>query len=589
MNSYTQFISSGYSQYGKWYGQIRTGFLNKFREHSNPTDQLRFVLDQTLILAEFFWMYGVRAHECMVTYSRDIKEFTDTVVSKNEYQAAMASILKDIKHMQEVWYGAEWIDVDIKSIKMFLYDLSDNKKNDKFPQATTAEMIIPFLMHRNRYDQEGFTEYVGKVCLPIFDRVGLWTSVSSYDIGVGFSKYFENKFTDKRTLDSFRQIQRFSVLTFLAKTTLRYKYFDEVLGLLATLCLHGDVYRVVSANFKLFYATAVILNCVVSSDFLEIVRLNGSFPISYQKDWSPYREQAIGLFALLTLKHFENGLKMSSRELFVRFFSAFVRTKDGKSQDLEKIIELVASNARCEDGVVAAESLNALKRITGFCSMEAIDLISRHTTASTQEPGTDETVEETTEEEPNPEFTSYEDIFPEDADPALEAEAEGGDQSETEEDNAPAEDDEGSGDPSTGDGDEEENTPDNPDEGDADGNASGEEPGGSDPSTTVNTQSTGEPESVEASDDEGIEVRFVPEGSETVESVILREELDQFITEVLVNPPKKLSPQAVSALTSLQQYCIHLLSVETIVGILGKLVALPDKFKTIKNSHGENS
>jgi len=68
-----------------------------------------------------------------------------------------------------------------------------------------------------------------------------------------------------------------------------------------------------------------------------------------------------------------------------------------------------------------------------------------------------------------------------------------------------------------------------------------------------------------------------------------REELDKFISDILVNPPKQLSPQAVSALTTLQKNWVHILSVATIVGILGKLVELPEKFKNIKTTHGDNS
>ncbi|MBR3026343.1 MAG: hypothetical protein IKH71_18080, partial [Oscillospiraceae bacterium] len=72
-------------------------------------------------------------------------------------------------------------------------------------------------------------------------------------------------------------------------------------------------------------------------------------------------------------------------------------------------------------------------------------------------------------------------------------------------------------------------------------------------------------------------------------SVVLREELDEFVSEILVNPPKKLSPQTIRALTDLQKYWIHILSVETITGILGALIALPDKFKSLTSTHGENS
>lgn len=597
MNSYTQFISLGTSRWGKWYGKSYTGFLNAFRENVPATDQLRFILDQTLILSELFWLYGVRSSEFLVSYSKDIQEYTDIVLPKHNFTGIHASILKDIKNIQSVWYGSEWIDVDIKTIKMFLFDLaSDNRDNVIHPVACKPGTVIPYLMHRNRFAQEGFTEWNGDVCLPR-PRFGElpFISVDGYSIGCRFVARFEDKFGDPQFKKTFDKIKAFPILLFLAKVALRQDAdFESILSQLACMCFHYDQTRIGSKNFGLFYATASILNLAFSVDFLDIVRFNGRF--IFRTHVRAYRsrfyEQAEALFAFFNLKHVEQGMKMRSKELFIRFFVEFIRTQDNKHTDLEKIIELVASDARRNGGTIAAEGLAAFKRVTGMdCSMEAIDLISRrNTTASTQEPGADEVVEES-EGEPAFEADSYDELFKDGADASLEAEEAEGDQtSEDEEDNAPAEDDEGTSDdpPSEGNQDDDQSGDEGNDN--ADESTGGDDPGGSDPNNSqVNTQTTGEPENVEASDEEGIEIRFVPEGSETVESVILREELDQFITEVLKNPPKKLSSQAVSALTALQQYCIHLLSVETIVGILGRIVSLPEKFKDIKNTHGENS
>ena len=596
MNSYTQFISRGSSRWGKWYEKKSSeGFLNALRETVTATDQLRFILDQTLILSELFWLYGVRANEFLVTYAKDIKEYTDTVLPNHHYTGVHASIFKDIKNIQSVWFGVEWIDVDIKTIKTFLFDLAgDNKDEVIHPVACTAPAIIPYLMQRNRFAQEGYVEWVGGVALPK-PEFGCLPVVNVYnrEIANKFTARFEDKFGDPSFKSLFQKLSQFPIVLFFAKCGFGNGDFEGILGILASMNLHFDEARVSSKNFGLFYATASILSLVFSADFLNLVKWDGRFIFRthYKAYRSRFYEQACALFALFTLKHIEQGMKMRSGELFRRFFLEFVRTEDNKHTDFEKIIELVASDASRNGGTVAAEGLAAFTRLTGLeCSMEAIDLISRrNTTASTQEPGADEVVEES-EGEPAFEADSYDEVFKDGADASLEAEdAEGDQKSEDEEDNAPAEDEEGSDDPPNEDN-QDETSSDDAGDGNADENAGGDDPGGSDPNNSqVNTQTTGEPESVEASDDEGIEIRFVPEGSETVESVILREELDQFITEVLKNPPKKLSSQAVSALTALQQYCIHLLSVETIVGILGKIVSLPEKFKDIKNTHGENS
>ena len=92
---------------------------------------------------------------------------------------------------------------------------------------------------------------------------------------------------------------------------------------------------------------------------------------------------------------------------------------------------------------------------------------------------------------------------------------------------------------------------------------------------------SGEPEDIDGSDSKGVVFKVSPEGSETVDSVIIREEIDKFLTDILANPPKKLSPQSVSALTTLQKNWVHILSVETIVGILEQIVSVPAKFKQL--------
>ena len=590
MNSYIQFIDNGNRRWDSWYNGIRSGFLSKLRENVTPTDQLRFILDQTLILSELFWLYGARGHLYLTSYSKCIKEFTDTVISDQKWNGIHASIVKDIKNIQSVWYGAEWIDVDINTIKIFLFDLAgDNKESKICPYTCSKYVVIPYLMHRNRYIQEGYKEYLGPVGLPRMYISGPYISVYTQEIGIKFMAKFEDKFERKNFKVAFDNIKRFSILTFLAKTTLRYKFFDEVLGLLAGMCIHTDNTRMMSANFGLFYATFSILNFMFSADFANIAQCGGRFIVRTRicQQQSMFFEQARALFTLLDIKHREDGSMMSSKEFFIRFFGEFVRTNDGAKTDLAKVLELVVREPARGDGAVAAEDLKTFSRLVGYdCGLEAIQLISRQATPTTQDTGADEIVEDP-EVDPEIEAESFDSLFPDEASAGLEAEAKDGDPSEEEEDSAPAEDDEG--DPSSGEGNEDDDPPSNAGDDNVDENASSEDPGGSEDPNTVNTQTTGTPENVEASDDDGIEIRFVPEGSETVESVVLREELDQFISEILQNPPKKLSPQAVSALIALQQYCIHLLSVETIVGILGKIVSLPDKFKDIKNTHGENS
>jgi hypothetical protein len=216
--------------------------------------------------------------------------------------------------------------------------------------------------------------------------------------------------------------------------------------------------------------------------------------------------------------------------------------------------------------------------------MKLIISDSQNTTIPAEVRGTDETVKENEgDQEENLDLSDLPELDV--AEPGLEAEEEA--DTVTDGDQANGEDDSSSGNDNTDDN----AVPKQDDTTSSDDNQGPDDPGGdsgSDPNNS-NTQGSNTPEEIDASDDKGIVFKISPEGSETVDSVMVREELDKFISDILVNPPKQLSPQVVSALTTLQKNWVHILSVETIVGILGKLVELPEKFKNIKITHGDNS
>ena len=215
-------------------------------------------------------------------------------------------------------------------------------------------------------------------------------------------------------------------------------------------------------------------------------------------------------------------------------------------------------------------------------SCEAIDLISQEPTILAKESGAENTNEDP---EDNDDVNFNLDEIPgiDDAEPGLEAEDDSADADtstdtdESSDDPSPTPRNNNEDEGANNAGEDENQDPNNP----GDGTAG---PSGSDDQTaggSISTQPNVEPEELDDSDEDGIPFSVVPEGAETVGSVLFREELDQFLTDVLANPPKKLSPQAVSALTTLQLNWIHILSVETIVRIMDKLIALPERFKNI--------
>ncbi len=112
--------------------------------------------------------------------------------------------------------------------------------------------------------------------------------------------------------------------------------------------------------------------------------------------------------------------------------------------------------------------------------------------------------------------------------------------------------------------------------------SSDDQVGSSDPGTDQSTsaQPASTPET-QTSDDTGIPFEFVTEDSATVDSVLFREEMDKFLTNVLTNPPKCMSPQDVDTLTALKRFWLHCLSIDTIKGIVEACIRLP---KTVKSS-----
>jgi len=260
-----------------------------------------------------------------------------------------------------------------------------------------------------------------------------------------------------------------------------------------------------------------------------------------------------------------DGFKFSSHTLFDRFFSGLCSNNSTK-----QLLNYCKQYLIKEGPTPASEALEY--KASDLGGLEAIQLFSQYDSGQT----------ESSEEQEEPETSGDEvdlDIdedFEEGvAEPGLEAD---------ENDDPPAPE-EGEGDSSTdGDQDADDSSPDsgddNPDDPAVEEDNSSQDAGDSTTDQSV-TQTTGTPEEIDASDTDGIPFEISAEGSETVDSVMIREEIDQFITNILVNPPKELSPQSVAALTTLQKCWVHLLTVETVVRILDRLVAIPEKFKNI--------
>lgn len=553
----------------------RSGDMTSYLLTLTPVQQLRFAVDQALCISYLAWLNGPRASEFLVAYAEWLKWFVDSKLSTYKFDAVYQEVYEDCVRIVATWLGGHWEDVNIGAIKVLVYE--PLMKDRQLPCALTTCSAIPYMMYRNKEVQPGFAVWTDRFAIPA--GVTVTGRKSVYISSRVLGRNFEAKVVDHLPeVDGARVTwirNGFPILDLLYHIDLSGVDFESILSLIAGLMFTEDPYRELSRNHGLFYVTNRILNALFSVDFLDISRQGNVFALDKPAIKScPTDGIARTLMTFLAALNKKWGVQIRSRELFVRFFGPIAEERS----DEKKVVDYVEKAG--SDQVASAESLMAYERhMLGSC--EAINLISQEPTILAKESGAENTDDDP---EDNDDVNFNLDEIPgiDDAEPGLEAEDDSADNDTS------TDTDESSDDPSP--------TPrnHNKEEGATAGEDENQDPNNSDDGTSVSsgaddqsasgsisTQPNAEPEELEDSDEDGIPFSVVPEGAETVGSVLFREELDQFLTDVLTNPPKKLSPQSVSALTTLQRNWIHILSVETIVRILDKLITLPERFKNI--------
>jgi len=568
MDSYVQAIVSSAG------GNYSYSSPEAFRRDLNnlpAVNQLRFAIDQSIAVSYLFWLYGSGFDEFLKSYAEWLKDFVNTHLANYESEFdsyAAGNMYTACKNIVSCWYSFDWIDVPINDLITFVYR-SVTVKDIKAPLALLPEMAAPYLAFRNSLPKS--IDIPGPVCIPGYRiygrRIHIHTAVN---LGTGFNRDLPFEVTNRKCyqtlLASAAQLNA-PILLLMARCNLSgIKNFESILGWFDLLCHCADKTAVTNGNTRLFYATHCVLRNTFDVDFINVAR-SGEIRSIGRANSEGVGCAYLNLLAF-TYKFF--GTRFKSKDLFIRLFGKM--PLDGETQLAVEFIATYGTDECKAEAKAAAESLDL--------SCEAINLISQTTTTSlAQVRGADEIVEDTTDDqEENLDLSDLPDI--DDAEPGLEAEEEDDTVADGDE---PGEDDSSSKkEDQTGD----EGGQQPPDDPGADDQGT-EPPGGdsgSAPTQTSDMQGAGKPEDIDASDDDGLVFEVSPEGSETVDSVIIREEIDKFLTDILVNPPKKLSPQTVSALTTLQKNWVHILSVKTIVGILERLVDVPEKFKQLKSN-----
>lgn len=533
------------------------------------SSQLRYAFSQALAVSYFAWLHGLANNPLVAKYAEWLKTFIYNLEANN-YEGIYLTLYNYLKVVPDSWYGGRWIDLPIKEVKILLIDTADQ---DSIP-CLSEEQLIPYLMYRNSAVQEGFEVYTKHISIPKF-RVEYRGTVDIGSLYIHSHNFCACPFeaVDKREelVGAFKKLP--GILQFLIRCRMNNNAsFEAIFGLLATLCLDMDPYKQVGANNMLFYDSFVVLNDMIRVDIAsigccssKICHYNGSIkPNEFDHDTRQT------LMEFIKIKNLTDGTIFNSKEFFVRYFGAFTNLSKAE-MDVIKYVKNYGTN------VATGNEARAYKA-SPLGSCEAINLISH------QEGGQIPSAV-TTETKPNNE-ESEDDLLVEDipdldvAEPSMEAEGE--DQPPDDDGDTSTDSDTGSDDSSSNE--ESSSNEDTQDSEDGDTNKGDEESGDSNsssPEESEGVQTEGETEDINTSDDEGIVIEFSGEGGDSVDTVLFREELDQFISDTLVNPPKKLSPQSVAALTTLQKCWVHILTVETVVRILGRIVALPDKFNQI--------
>lgn len=529
-------------------------------------EQVRCCLDQLLAISYYLTFYGRGCHELVNEF---IDEFMLDLRTRvlpmglRQYKTGpynkilQALSLMDIYVRTGRWEG----DVDIDLVKDILV-------NHPFQATPTAWNIhgmykspetnfIPFLMQMNRHVHPDYTTYacsnIGLVTFGIGPATyipgevygRLLLSTHFYPIGDSFST--------KETPDG--NFSACPLIDYMVKFNPGNRDFNTILGGVGASCLTLDVmHGSASSSQKL----AAMVAAHVMGMYNVCGSVGGFQPYTYEAE----RQACFVMLAdLLKYLHNHYGTVASYDGPVVQLFSCFASTKQQK-----ETVEYI----RKHGGSASADLLGNSQE--GLCiGTEALTFISQSPSLlSAQSQVTEPKAEEKAEEKQNKTETSKEETKTETKEDEAEAES-------TKEDDTAQ--DLGEDDTSTSD--------EKSDEPKTDKKEDSSSPKQDEPAKTQEEPSAPveeEEPQINTSDVTGFEFKTISAESETIDSVMFKEEMSSFLKNVLANPPDGLSPQNVSVLTALQRFWLHSLSIEAIVGIVGSCLKQLPKSLTQLNT-----
>ena len=535
----------------------RQGLSSNLSRCSCPYLQMKILLDQSLAVAYYLKFMGPKCHEVINDYIEDLNNdityrFARACRNGKVFEDNFLKVYQMLQSLVKFNRGGNWTDLDIKLIKEFLYDGDERYYQ---PIGISKGYLIPFLMWMNKNSsEESYTvpnsnERVGVVSFNIWGAYNNMMHVSCNHHPIGL------EFSGRRT--PIDQMTAVPILGLMSHFIWTASSFETFVGIASEYCLHDDIERYgLSGTHHLAYC---FKRAILENKVFDVSGCNGSVFLAT----SPYKDRIFtGVLDFLKFCSEHRAMAVVDRNIVAKAFGVLATTKEQKDS---------AAYLYKQDATASADEFNSFRHTMGSC--ESLQLISQSPTlvaaqTSSQATGSTEAATSSGDDKQNAE-PGKEPAEPKETEPKTEEGPTEGDASDKPED----ENDLGPDDTSA----EEADTPGSTDAGGDDGTGSGE-PSTTDPSSTQPESAPAEPNT---SDDKGVEFVITPPDSSTVDAVLFREEMYKFLTNVLTNPPKCLTPQDISTLTALKRFWLSSLSIETIKGIVEACIRLP---KSINNS-----
>ena len=536
--------------------------------HLSPELQFKGYIEQLIAISYYISFYERGCNLLIDEYIDEtitnfefmfLPKFRQAMRDTNSYDQVLDSTLLILKQIKSGLLDKE---IDVESIMMFR-DLF--KTDEVLPMVECEEKpwIKPYLIWLNSYwtghSKVSTCTDLQKFHVPGFRFNNCGCKTPSYTLGL---KYYPMSSTfcagnDAKSVP----VRKVRIYDYLARFNLAGVKVESLIGIIGELCLSLDVSRPGVSHSQKVAATirARVLGIVTYAGTTGEIRR----PLSRAGDY--YRGMG-GIFdATKTFIEFITrtyGATLDDKNVVANIFDGFAETKEQKDS---------VAYLRDQGGSASADCLESFQKELG--SLEALQFISQNQTLLVaQSQATTPLAAAEGEETENKESESKgEDSDSKDADSDDQSDKDAGDDSSSEGQDGEAEEDD------TSEEDEEEAGDGEGDEGSGDDAGSGDSTSSSD-----ETDMPSEDEQPNTSDSKGFKFKVANPDAETTDSVMFREEMDHFLSNILANPPEDLSPQTIQTLTSLHRYWLHTLSIGTIMGIVGSCIKrLPESIKQL--------